>query len=90
MNVNVAGLKDPTLVAAAVLAASQARAGTPPATPVQAAPCAPAGVAGVQSEHMVAGRPVGCAARQHSDSVVCDRCRFLWDANDPMPPECLP
>jgi hypothetical protein len=35
-------------------------------------------------------QPSTCAAVQHSDQMVCDRCKAAWDVNDPEPPECLP
>jgi hypothetical protein len=35
-------------------------------------------------------QPSTCAAVQHSDQMVCDRCKAAWDVNDPAPPECLP
>lgn len=60
-----------------------------PPTPVQGTPGAAAGGAAVQSEPTLAGRGAGCAARRHSDSIVCERCRMRWDAGDPMPPNCL-
>jgi len=30
-----------------------------------------------------------CRALQHSDQMVCGRCRLQWDVNDPDPPKCL-
>jgi hypothetical protein len=38
----------------------------------------------------VVAQPSTCAAVQHSDQMVCDRCKAAWDVNDPEPPECLP
>lgn len=29
-----------------------------------------------------------CTARQYSDQMMCDRCGFAWDMNDPEPPRC--
>lgn len=30
-----------------------------------------------------------CKARQHSDQMICGRCRLTWDVNDLDPPKCL-
>lgn len=29
-----------------------------------------------------------CEARQYGDEMVCNRCKYAWDVNDPEPPEC--
>lgn len=29
-----------------------------------------------------------CEAEQHSDAMVCHRCKMSWDMNDPQPPNC--
>ena len=29
-----------------------------------------------------------CAAKQHSDQMVCPPCSLRWDMNDPCPPKC--
>jgi len=29
-----------------------------------------------------------CKAVQYSDQYVCNECGFIWDMNDPDPPEC--
>lgn len=29
-----------------------------------------------------------CRARQHSDTMICDRCSLQWDVNDTEPPSC--
>jgi len=31
-----------------------------------------------------------CEATQHSDQMVCHRCKSAWDVNDPEPPACMP
>ena len=31
-----------------------------------------------------------CYAVQHSDEMVCERCRQSWDVNDRFEPECKP
>lgn len=30
----------------------------------------------------------GCEAIQQSDQKCCNRCGYVWDMNDPEPPEC--
>ena len=31
----------------------------------------------------------GCEARYEAGSYRCDKCGFIWDYEDPEPPECL-
>jgi len=42
------------------------------------------------SERNTASEAPGCEATQHSDQMVCHRCKSAWDVNDPEPPACTP
>lgn len=34
--------------------------------------------------------PKTCQAYQCSDQMICPRCEYAWDTNDPAPPVCKP
>ena len=37
---------------------------------------------------LIMPEPKTCEARQQSDSMVCNRCGYIWDVNDEDPPRC--